>query len=65
MTQRWRYLVLAQTPGLLSYKWDDPDYADLELDAALNRAGREGWELVSVFTHPMTAATTFVFKKPN
>ena len=64
MTQDWRYMVLGQIPGLLSVKWDNADYADLDLEAGLNRAGKEGWELVSAFVSPMTAGVTFIFKKP-
>jgi hypothetical protein len=65
MTQRWRYFTLSQKAGFLGVKWDHPDYADLDVDAGLDRAGRDGWELVSVFLQPMTGAATFIFKKPE
>lgn len=64
MTQRWSYFVLSQTMGLLSSKWDHPDYADLNQQAALDRAGREGWELVSAFVNTMNSQT-MIFKKPS
>ena len=65
MTQRWRYFVLAQKAGFVSFTWDDPAYEDLNMQAALDKAGREGWELVSAFPQPMTGGATLFFKKPD
>ncbi|MBZ4039676.1 DUF4177 domain-containing protein [Novilysobacter selenitireducens] len=58
MSERWMYEVVEVKPGIMG------GFKTEVMQEALNRMGRQGWELVNVvLTGPMMPALA-VFKKP-
>ena len=62
---QWEYKTLSMNiPG-----WPIPEAQPKEIDAALNRAGREGWELVTALDTNAGSGASYqlvaIFKRPR
>lgn len=59
-TEAWRYKVLAVPIPVSMLGRPKTE----ELQQSLDAAGRDGWELVSIFQYGSVAAPTLIFKRP-